>query len=295
MQSEPLVSVITPAYQAAETLPRALASLVAQSYSRWECVVVDDGSRDSTQGVLALVKDPRIRHLKLERNEGRGFARMVALGETKGDFVCSLDADDWYYSGKLSSQVQAFLRDPGLVAVTVGMAVTDATGALIGVQGRVGTCETISLKGPLALKFPFGPTMVRADLARELGYNWRYRRGCDLDFFTRLLCSEGRPYCHLPELAYVYQGHTHTTIDDLLYGHQCSRDVYRSYFRRFPADCARLLLSSYFKSLVYKAADTFGMAEWVSRKRFVPATPQEKSDFFAEEERLMAFLEAGQF
>ena len=62
MQSEPLVSVITPAYQAAETLPRALASLVAQSYSRWECVVVDVGSHESTQRVRARVRDARLRH-----------------------------------------------------------------------------------------------------------------------------------------------------------------------------------------------------------------------------------------
>lgn len=285
--TSPLVSVLTPTFQAGLTLGRALASLSWQTYPHWECIVVDDGSSDHTQDVLSQVTDPRVRHFRLQQNMGRGYAREAALRQAKGELVCALDADDWFYPHKLASQVEAFQRNPSFSVVTVGMAVT-ANDQLIGVGGTVPRLTVQTLPGPRQLKFPFGPSMMWTELARDVGYDVRYRRGDDVDFFLRLLCGQDRLLCHLPCLAYVYQGHSRQTVDELLFGHHCSRLVYRRHLSRFPLDCGWMLLSSYLKSCVYKAAQILRVSEQVSHLRFPAAAPEQAAEYHRYQQALSA-------
>jgi len=66
----PLISVLMPVFNAAHTLPLALASLQAQTYENWECIVVDDGSRDNPAAMVKSVGDARIHFYCLDRNHG---------------------------------------------------------------------------------------------------------------------------------------------------------------------------------------------------------------------------------
>lgn len=95
-EAEPLVSFIVPAFNAADTIDAALASLAAQTEPRWEAVVVDDGSRDKTLTLARrwAKKDPRVRALR-QRNAGASAARNAAIAAARGRFVAFLDADDW--------------------------------------------------------------------------------------------------------------------------------------------------------------------------------------------------------
>ena len=88
----PLVSVMMPCFNAAETLPMALASLLAQTHARWEAVIVDDGSTDATWDVLRAVDDPRLRVERFPENRGRGAARQRCLEMARGDFLSMLDS-----------------------------------------------------------------------------------------------------------------------------------------------------------------------------------------------------------
>ncbi len=91
----PLVSVMMPCYNSAGTLPLALASLVAQTYENWECILVDDGSTDRPIDIVEQASDKRISFFRLDRNMGRGVAQQAALDYATGDYLCMLDADDW--------------------------------------------------------------------------------------------------------------------------------------------------------------------------------------------------------
>ena len=111
---KPLVSVITPFYNAKDTLLYSLRSLLHQSYQNWECILIDDGSDDNPQSVLSRIHDSRILYHRFEKNRGRGAARQYALDQAKGDFLCFLDADDWMYPHKLESQINTMQDHPGL-------------------------------------------------------------------------------------------------------------------------------------------------------------------------------------
>lgn len=117
-----------PAYNAENTIAKALKSLLNQTYMNWECIIVDDGSTDSTVKIVSSFNDSRINLISLEKNMGRGYARQVALDNSSGEYIAMLDADDWYYSNKLKSQIDIFNKYPEVSVVSCGMAVTDLNG-----------------------------------------------------------------------------------------------------------------------------------------------------------------------
>lgn len=90
-----LVSIMMPAYNAEQYIGQAIESVLAQTYDRWELVVVDDGSTDGTAAVVARYDDPRIRMVH-QANAGEAAARNNALRNLQGDHIAFLDADDAY-------------------------------------------------------------------------------------------------------------------------------------------------------------------------------------------------------
>ena len=109
----PLVSVVTPCFNAADFLPRAVASVRAQSFTAWEMVITDDGSTDGrTREVARSLVDERVRLIELPRNGGPGIARNAAIRAARADLIVPLDVDDELPPESLRTIVAAFDGDP---------------------------------------------------------------------------------------------------------------------------------------------------------------------------------------
>ncbi|RZJ82395.1 MAG: glycosyltransferase family 2 protein [Chryseobacterium sp.] len=104
---DPLVSVIMPAYNAQEFIAESIASVQKQYYSRWQLIVVDDGSTDKTQSIIAsyMKNDSRIHYVYQERG-GQGKARNTGIKVATGCYIAFLDADDLWTSDKLAVQAE---------------------------------------------------------------------------------------------------------------------------------------------------------------------------------------------
>ena len=91
----PVVSIIVPCYNQAAYLPDALNSVIAQTASNWECVIVDDGSSDNTAEVASVFckQDNRIKYI-FQQNSGLASARNTGITHSSGQFILPLDADD---------------------------------------------------------------------------------------------------------------------------------------------------------------------------------------------------------
>lgn len=102
----PIVSVIVPTSNAARYLPEAIASVQAQNFAYWECIVVDDGSTDSTPHLLERLRQSELR-LRVIRREAAGVsaARNAGLAVARGRYVQFLDADDRLHPTKLALHV----------------------------------------------------------------------------------------------------------------------------------------------------------------------------------------------
>jgi glycosyltransferase involved in cell wall biosynthesis len=106
------ISVIVPTYNRAQTLPRALDSVLSQTHPADEIIVVDDGSQDDTGGLIRQ-RYPQVRYFH-QRNGGVSRARNLGIAEARGDWIALLDSDDAWLPGKLAAQRDALRAAPGL-------------------------------------------------------------------------------------------------------------------------------------------------------------------------------------
>lgn len=111
----PLVSVILPTRNRAALLLRAVASVLAQTHSRLELIVVNDASSDETPAVLARIDDPRLRVIHRDVNRGAAAARNAGLAAAHGELVAFQDDDDRWLIEKLAKQVAALQAAPAEV------------------------------------------------------------------------------------------------------------------------------------------------------------------------------------
>lgn len=110
-----LVTVVMPVYNGEQYLRQAIDSMLAQTYTHWELVVVDDGSRDSTAAIVQAYQDPRIRY-HYQENRGQTAALNKGLTLARGEFVTTLDADDWYPAESLAARVACLQQQPAYAA-----------------------------------------------------------------------------------------------------------------------------------------------------------------------------------
>ena len=108
-----LVSIIMPSYNTAPYIAESIRSVMAQTYTDWELIIVDDASTDNTDEVVNT-KDlsSKIHYLKNDRNRGAAYSRNRALREAKGKWIAFLDSDDVWAPDKLEKQI-AFMTKNG--------------------------------------------------------------------------------------------------------------------------------------------------------------------------------------
>ena len=101
-----MVSVIIPTYNRRESLTRALASVLEQSFRDWEVLVVDDGSEDGSRQAIRRLRDSRIRYVHQE-NQGVSSARNTGIRLSRFPWISFLDSDDYWKPAKLERQLEA--------------------------------------------------------------------------------------------------------------------------------------------------------------------------------------------
>ena len=171
MTHTPKVTVVITTYNRAGLLPRAVESVLAQTYTDYEIIIVDDCSSDNTQEVIAGFDDPRIHSFRHERNRGLSAARNTAIFNARGEYVALLDDDDEWLPVNLELRVRRFDRASSKVGLVYGWrdVVDDTTGKV-----RPHTRHTLEgdlFEYLLALNYMAGSPdlMVRLSAAQEIG------------------------------------------------------------------------------------------------------------------------------
>ncbi len=110
-----LVSIITPCYNGAKYIGETIQSVLSQTYSNWEMIIVDDGSKDNSDEVIKSFSDPRI-HYIYQDNAGSAAARNNGIRRANGQYIALLDADDLWLPEFLEKQI-AFMKEKNAVCV----------------------------------------------------------------------------------------------------------------------------------------------------------------------------------
>ena len=104
MENIGLISIIMAAYNAEKTIDMAIRSVLAQTYTDWELIVIDDCGKDNTIDVVRNFDDPRIRLVHNPCNKGVSYTRQHGVEEAKGEWIAVLDSDDAWEADKLEKQ-----------------------------------------------------------------------------------------------------------------------------------------------------------------------------------------------
>jgi glycosyltransferase involved in cell wall biosynthesis len=190
----PSISVVLAVYNGAHGIRAAVQSVLAQSVSDFELIVVDDGSTDETPGILSGLQqsDSRIR---VVRQENRGLSASLnrAIGMARGTYIARQDADDISLPERFAHQVAWLDNQPAVAALGTAADVIDSAGRVVGsLTVRHGMVEVKHALTTLRSTPVHGSMMIRkAALDATGGYREAFRAGQDYDLWLRLSARFG--------------------------------------------------------------------------------------------------------
>lgn len=229
---KPTVSVIIAVYNGEKTIKRAIDSILQQTWPVNEIIIIDDGSTDNTRQVLADYKD-KITTLH-QQNAGVSVARNKGVEQAKSDWICFLDADDWYYPDRIKWHMEMIQQNPKLDFLTGDFDYIDENGNILRQSMQSTKCgsqllqlagdkSSVIMQGDLIGEFVeqhFGDThtltLKRADFLKLGGYPQGVAVCEDVNFLIRL-CAVSRyiGVKTLPMAAYFIHSNSATRSDPL--------------------------------------------------------------------------------
>lgn len=210
--SLPLVSVIIPAHNAEQFIEQTLRSVISQTYSKIEIIVIDDGSTDRTAEIVKKIaqEDERL-ILAQQANAGVAAARNLGIKQSRGQFIAPIDADDLWHPQNLEKQVQCFLQSPRSVGVVYSWSVDiDEQNRLTG-ETHAATIEGKVFTTLLCHDFlgNASSSLIRRECLQQVGYYNSHLReqdaqGCE-DWELYLKIAEQYEFKVVPEFLVGYR------------------------------------------------------------------------------------------
>ncbi|ROQ20059.1 glycosyl transferase family 2 [Marinimicrobium koreense] len=179
-----LITIIMPVFNAGDSVAFAIESILAQSWSHFELLVVDDCSEDDTVAVVARYceRDQRVRLIRNPLNAGAYYCRNLALVEAKGRLITVHDSDDWSHAEKLERQVAALRSAPSAMASLTDWVRARKDLFFTGTYRFGGTLVSENLSS----------LMFRRSILDELGSWDLVRAGADTEFLQRIKARYGK-------------------------------------------------------------------------------------------------------
>jgi len=231
--SNPLVSITMPVFNGLPLIKASIESIMRQTYTNWECIIVDDGSTDGTSNYLDTLDDERFVVFH-QQNGGRPVARQKALDLATGKYIAMLDSEDLYHPKKLEKQVRIMEERLDIAIVTTAMCSFGTKTDKLYVRGSISDEEVVfnGRNHPT-----HAPSIMRAERAKQCVYNPTLKLGEDQDFLEKYL-SVGDKYIRLTDVLYYY-----SELDSV-----SKNKIRRSYY---------LYIIKYIKERKYRMSFTF--------------------------------------
>lgn len=209
----PRVTVVVPCYNYGHYLEDAVGSLIAQTFTDWEAIVLDDASTDSTPEVASRIRDSRVTHIRHETNWGNIRTFNHGLTLARGDFLVLLSADDRYRPKFLEAVVRMFDEHPEAGVVYTGVEVIDAAGrarqtmrSVMRRHHRTGVYDELHLL-LMGNSIPNCSAVARREVLNEVGlYNPRFPNAGDWELWLRIAMRHQMGFIQEPLYQYRLHG-----------------------------------------------------------------------------------------
>ena len=187
-----MVSVIIPSYNREKTIGKAAKSVLDQTYSDLELIIVDDGSTDRTKEAVEAIGDPRVRYVPQE-NGGACVARNHGIDEAKGEYIAFQDSDDVWHSDKLERQMAVFEREPDAGIVCCRTRCVRMDGSSFSSMTDVGDGFLTQARGPFGISTQ--TLLMKREVTEKVRFDPKVTRYQDLDFMLVAMKKNIPVYC----------------------------------------------------------------------------------------------------
>jgi glycosyltransferase involved in cell wall biosynthesis len=272
----PLVTVGLPFFDEHRHLGNAIRSVLAQTFSDFELLLVDDGSRDGSLDLARSFRDPRItviadgerRHLPARLNE--------IVRRARGSYVARMDADDMMHPTRLARQLAVFDDQPSSDVVGSWIALIDGDGTPF---AAVEALPPTALSAVRYSSLPHPTVMARRSWFIDNAYDETLTRAEDRDLWCRSAVTSR--FVVIPECLYAFRVDSakRSFLASYLEGQRQNRVIYRKYGPQAVGrpETVRLVAVAHAKSLVMRALSRTGLVERLVRRRGRPLTDHERS------------------
>lgn len=219
-----LVSIIVPCYKQAHYLNQALESVIIQSYTNWECIIVNDGSPDNTDQVAEqwCKKDKRFRYIYQE-NGGLSSARNAGINVSKGEFILPLDSDDILHQNYLIKMVPALLENDIAIVSCYRKFFIDNVSNIVYEHKPIGN----SVKNLLFENILMPSSLFRKKYWKEVGgYDEKMKNGFEDWEFWVAITKLGYKFKIIEEFLFYYRKAKKSMLIDTLKYHRISNLEY---------------------------------------------------------------------
>lgn len=201
----PTVSILMPVYKTAPYLREAMDSILSQTFTDYELIVLDDCSPDNAGEIMDTYSDPRIVRYKGEKNVGLSNILNVGIEMARGKYIARMDSDDLSYPDRLRIQVEYLESHPDIDLVSVGM---QLFGAKDDVWVREPNPEKVKINALFHSPILHASSMWRRERFEENGLRFRQEMvpSEDYDLWTRALVK-GLKLVNLRQVLYKYRIH----------------------------------------------------------------------------------------
>ncbi len=208
--AQPLVSVVMSVYNGEAFLQQAIDSILQQTYTNIQFIIVDDNSNDATKKILFDVKDKRVQIIYNIQNRGLTKNLNEALPHCEGVYIARMDADDVSLPDRIEKQV-AFLEHYNHLAGTAGwIELINESGLVTGVwddDRRYNTAKELTAILPKKNVIAHPAVMLRANVLKKYRYNEQQKHSQDWDLWLRLF-ADGLVIEKMREVLLQYRVHS---------------------------------------------------------------------------------------
>lgn len=211
MNVKPRVSVVIPTYNRARYLPVAIGSILAQHFKDFELIIVDDGSTDETPDIIRRFTDPRVHLVTNATCTGIAAARNRGLDQACGEYIATLDSDDYSYPQRLARQVAFLDAHPKQALIGSWASWMDEQGRMLSrVKRRPIDADEAAALLIFNSCLTQSSVMARTETLRKYRYNEQFTLSEDFELWVRMVAG-GCRIASLPEVLVCQREHPSRT------------------------------------------------------------------------------------
>jgi glycosyltransferase involved in cell wall biosynthesis len=190
MSESPKVTVVITVYNREKYVAAAIESILAQTFSDFELLVIDDGSSDGSREVIQSFRDPHVHLVCNETNLGIPRTRNRGIQLAHGEYLAFLDSDDWAYPERLAKQVDFLDRHPDYAAVGAWIAWMNEEGrSLRRIKRKPASPDEIAARRLFRQGIENSTSMARTAVLRSYGHQEQFDISSDFDLWSRIAAT----------------------------------------------------------------------------------------------------------